>query len=167
MESIVSVFHLDVRLFLAQVINFALVFAVLYFFALKPLMKVMAERTAKIEKGLTDAQDFENKLAQAGVDYDQKIVEAVKEAKEIINNAQAQGELKRQAEVEKTKVEIKNIIQEEKERLAQEKSEMMLEVKKYASELVVFSLEKVLADNATSSIKAEMIDEAIKKYQQK
>ena len=106
MESIVSVFHLDVRLFLAQVINFALVFAVLYFFALKPLMKVMAERTAKIEKGLTDAQDFENKLAQAGVDYDQKIVEAVKEAKEIINNAQAQGELKRQAEVEKTRLKI-------------------------------------------------------------
>ena len=35
MESLISTFHIDFRLFIAQLINFAIVFSVLYFFAFK------------------------------------------------------------------------------------------------------------------------------------
>ena len=37
MEGLVETFHLDIKLLVAQSINFLVVLAVLYFFALKPL----------------------------------------------------------------------------------------------------------------------------------
>ena len=56
MESIISTFHIDWKIIIAQVINFAIVFVVLYIFALKPLSKLMKERSEKIAKGIDDAK---------------------------------------------------------------------------------------------------------------
>ena len=50
MDSIIETFHLDWKLFLAQVVNFTIVVFVLWRFAFKPLAKNLAERTRTIEK---------------------------------------------------------------------------------------------------------------------
>ena len=55
MDSLITTFHIDWKIIIAQAINFLIVFLVLYFFAIKPLKKLMAERVDKISKGLTDA----------------------------------------------------------------------------------------------------------------
>ena len=78
MDSLIQTFHIDAKLLAAQAINFAIVFAVLYFFALKPLVKVMQERTKKIEKSVKDAQEVDKRLARAEEDYNIKISEAKK-----------------------------------------------------------------------------------------
>ena len=56
MDSIISTFHIDWKIIIAQAVNFAIVLAVLYFFALKPLNKLMAERAEKIAKRVNDAK---------------------------------------------------------------------------------------------------------------
>ena len=78
MEQIIETFHLDIKLLLAQAINFAIVFAVLYYFVIKPLTKVMAERSRKIEKSLEDAEKVEKRLEQTEEEYNKKILEAIK-----------------------------------------------------------------------------------------
>ena len=50
---------------LAQIINFAVVFFVLYKFALKPLKKLMDERSATISGGLDNAKKQEEHLTVA------------------------------------------------------------------------------------------------------
>jgi F0F1-type ATP synthase membrane subunit b/b' len=52
MDSIISTFHVDLKLLIAQVINFGIIFFVLYKFAFKPIAKIMQERTNTIEKKL-------------------------------------------------------------------------------------------------------------------
>ena len=76
MDTLLGTFHIDWRLLVAQIINFAIVFAVLYRFVVKPLQKVMLERTAKIEQGLKDAENARARLTNAENDYTQKIAEA-------------------------------------------------------------------------------------------
>ena len=56
MQSIISTFHIDWKIIIAQAVNFAVVFVVLYIFALKPLNKLMSERSDKIKKGMNDAK---------------------------------------------------------------------------------------------------------------
>ena len=80
MESLISTFHLDLKLIIAQLVNFLIVAGILWFFALKPIMKIMKERTEKIEKGLKDAKSFEEKLAQAERDRLKTLSVAKKEA---------------------------------------------------------------------------------------
>ena len=74
MESIISTFHIDWKIIIAQAINFAVVFVVLYIFALKPLNKLMKERSEKISKGLTDSKKAQEILLQAKQESEQNII---------------------------------------------------------------------------------------------
>jgi len=74
MESIISTFHIDWKIIIAQVVNFSIVFIVLYIYALKPLSKLMKERAEKIETGLNDAKKSNELLQQATEEYKQNTV---------------------------------------------------------------------------------------------
>jgi F0F1-type ATP synthase membrane subunit b/b' len=45
MEELITTFHIDWKLMIAQIVNFGLVFALLYWLAAKPLSKLMKDRT--------------------------------------------------------------------------------------------------------------------------
>jgi F-type H+-transporting ATPase subunit b len=162
MDSLVSTFHLDVKLLLAQIINFAIVFAVLYFFALKPLLKVMAERTGKIEQSLADAKKIEENLSQVENERKDIINTAKKEAGAILERVSVEAEEKREEMAVKAKEEIGQIINKEKERMRLEKAETLKEIKAEVADLVVASIEKLLDKKFNSKDDNELIKKALK-----
>ena len=162
MDSLVSTFHLDIKLLIAQIINFAIVFAVLYFFALKPLLKVMAERTGKIEKSLEDAKRIEEKLNQAESERKEVITAAKQEAGLILERVRVEAEEKREEMAAKAKEEIGQIINKEKEKMRLEKAETLKEIKSEVADLVVASVEKLLDKKLNSKDDQELIKKSLK-----
>lgn len=146
MESLISTFHIDYKLLIAQVINFALVFSILYFLIFKPIIKTMAERNLNIEKGLSDAKEAEDKLALADVEAKDVIVQAKKEANTLIENSLKEAEIKRLGMVNKAKSEIKTIIEEERVKINEEKEQMLKDIKTETIDLVILTAEKVLKE---------------------
>jgi len=57
MEELISTFHIEWQLIIAQLVNFAIVLFVLWKFAYNPILKTLNDRTKKIEKGVKDAED--------------------------------------------------------------------------------------------------------------
>ena len=53
---------IDVKLVIAQLVNFFILLYVLKRFAYKPVLKILEDRERKIEKGLKDAQSAEKRL---------------------------------------------------------------------------------------------------------
>ncbi|MFA5359539.1 MAG: F0F1 ATP synthase subunit B [Patescibacteria group bacterium] len=159
MENIIETFHLDVKLIIAQIVNFTIVFLVLYWFAFKPLVKVMAERTSKIAKSLDDAKKIEEKLAETEKDFNQVISEAKKQANSILEKAAFDADIKKQAEIKRAKEEIGQIINQEKQKMQAEKAATLKEIKKEVADLVITSVEKVLNEK----IDAKKDNEIIKK----
>ena len=162
MDSLVSTFHLDIKLLIAQIINFAIVFAVLYFFALKPLLKVMAERTGTIEKSLADAKKIEENLNRAEGERQEVVNAAKKEAGLILERVSAEAEEKREEMAAKAKEEIGQIINKEKEKMRLEKAETLKEIKAEVADLVVASLEKLLDKKLNSKDDQELIIKIVK-----
>ncbi|MBU4256904.1 F0F1 ATP synthase subunit B [Patescibacteria group bacterium] len=142
MDSLIETFHIDVKLLIAQIINFAIVFSVLYFFALKPLLKVMGERTKKIEKSIDDAEKIEEKLARSEEEYKKEIIRARKEAEIILEKAGQRAEERKQETIANAKEEIGQIINQEKAKIQQEKAKTLKEIKKEVADLVVASVER-------------------------
>jgi F-type H+-transporting ATPase subunit b len=163
MSSLIETFHIDLKLLIAQATNFAIVFSVLYFFALKPLMKTMGERTKTIEKGLADAKKIEENLAKAEADYKEKINEAKKEASAILTKTMESAEIKKKETINKAKEEIGQIINQEKAKIQTEKGVVMKEIKKEVADLVVASLEKILKEKIDHKKDKEIIKEVISK----
>jgi len=162
MDSLISTFHLDVKLLIAQVINFAIVFAVLYYFALKPLFKAMAERTAKVEKSLEDAQKIEERLNQAEDEYKEIVKKAKQEAAGVMEKTSKEAEARREELIARTKEEIGVIINTEKEKIHADKARTLKEIKAEVADLVALSLEKILEKKLTGKDDAELIKKIVK-----
>ena len=162
MESLIDTFHIDIKLLIAQTINFAIVISVLYFFALKPLIQVMKDRTMKIEKSLEDAKKIEEKLSKTDQEYNKAIGKAKKEANIIMEKANAAAEEKKQDLIKKAKDEIGQIINKEKEQMQIEKARTLKEIKKETADLVVVSLEKILQEKMDNKKDSELIKKIVK-----
>jgi F-type H+-transporting ATPase subunit b len=162
MDSLISTFNIDIKLLLAQMINFAIVFAVLYFFALKPLLKVMGDRSSKIEKSLNEAKEIEEKLSKTEADYATALAKAKKEGAAIVEKAAVHAEEKRQVMLKKAKEEIGVIINEEKAKMQTEKAQVLKEIKSEVAGLVASSLEKILGEKLDVKRDKEIIKKMVK-----
>lgn len=162
MDSIIETFHLDIKLLIAQAVNFAIVFAVLYWFVIKPLSKIMGERTKKIEKSLEDAKEIEARLGNTKKDYDEIIAGGKIKANEIMEKASELADKKKAEMIVKAKEEIGIIINQEKAKLQADKAQALKEIKKEMAELVASSLEKILGEKIDAKKDNDLIKKSIK-----
>ena len=167
MDGIIEAFHLDIKLLIAQLINFTIVLVVLYKLVYKPLLKTMNERTGKIEKGLKDAQASQEQLEKAEKTRDEKIKEAKKEARQILEKMQKIAEKNKTVILEKAKNEAGEIMIETKKAIEIEKEKMIKEVRKEIGELTGLALEKVLDRKQDKEVNKKMINNAISEIKTK
>jgi F-type H+-transporting ATPase subunit b len=145
MESIISTFHIDWKIIIAQAVNFGIVFVVLYIFALKPLNKLMAERAEKIKKGIDDAKTNATTLEKTQKEYNEVLMKARLEANTIFQSAKKEAEEKKNAMLNDAKNEVKNIIDAGKKNLEIEKTKMVEDAKKEIASLAMLAAEKVIS----------------------
>lgn len=162
MQTLIETFHLDWKLLIAQLINFSLVFGVLYFFVFKNLFKTIGERNTKIEKGLKDAEVAVLKLEEAAQEKEAIIIAARKEANEIMKQAKELAEKKKAETVVAAKLEIGKVITEEKERMRQEKAVVLEEIRQESVDLIMSVAEKIIATKLDDNHDQEIIKKMIK-----
>lgn len=162
MESLISTFHIDLNLFIAQLVNFAIVFSVLYFFAFKPLVKVMSERTEKIDKSLKDADEIEKRLSLTEKEQAEIISAAKKQANLIIEEADKKGELRREEMMIRAKEEIGNLMNVSRATIDRDKAETLKQIKTEVAELVIMTVEKILNEKMNSDKDQKIIKDLVK-----
>lgn len=162
MDSLISTFHIDIKLLIAQIINFGIVFIVLYVFAIKPLAKTMTDRSKKIEKGIKDAKNNAEQLEKTNQEYKQMIAKGRSEAHELIKKANLDSEIKRHEIITKAKEEVSSIVLEGKAQLSAQKIEMIKEAKAEIIDIIAKATKKVLSGAVTTEIDNELINKSIK-----
>jgi len=150
MESIISTFHIDWKIIIAQAVNFGVVFVVLYIFALKPLVKLMAERSEKIGKGLDDAKTSELLIEKTKQEYRDMIDKAKVEANKIWEEGKREAETNKVLMMEDAKKEMALVMENGKKMLEGEKQKMMAEAKKEIVELAMKAAEKIVEGSGQS-----------------
>src|SRR3989338_8678678 len=159
MASIISTFHIDWQIIVAQAVNFAIVLGVLYLFALKPLNKLMAERSEKIGRGISDAKANAELLLRAKTEYEGALAKARAEANAIFQSVKKEAEEKRAEMLESAKGEVKAMIESGKKTLEAEKARMVEDAKKEVVALIVAATKKVLDDKAGESSDEKSVNE--------
>ncbi|MDO8659237.1 MAG: F0F1 ATP synthase subunit B [Candidatus Parcubacteria bacterium] len=146
MDSIITTFHIDWKIIIAQMVNFAIVFVVLYIFALKPLSKLMKERSEKIAKGIDDAKNNALVLEKTAKEYEDVLAKARIEANNIFQSGKKEAETKKTQMLEEAKAEVAGIIENGKKTLENEKTKMVEEAKKEIVSLAMLATEKLLSN---------------------
>jgi F-type H+-transporting ATPase subunit b len=161
MNELISTFHIDWKLIIAQLVNFAIVLFVLKKFAYGPVLKLMNERTEKIEKGLKDAESSHKKLAEIAEKEKEVLIEAKKAAQEIVASAEAVAIKNKEEIISQTKVQSEKILADAEKKIELEKNQMMQEVKGQIAELVILAAGKVIGEKIDGEKDKNLIAKAI------
>lgn len=161
MQEIINTFHIDWKLIIAQLVNFAIVLFVLYKFAYGPILKMMNERSDKIEKGLKDAEGAHKKLKEIAEKEKEVLVEARKQAQEIVAKAESVAVKSKEEIIADSKVQAVKILEDAAKKIEQEKNQMLSEVKTQVAELVVAATGKVIDEKMDSDKDKELINKSL------
>ncbi|OGL79455.1 ATP synthase F0 subunit B [Candidatus Uhrbacteria bacterium RIFCSPHIGHO2_12_FULL_57_11] len=156
---------IDGRLLLWQVINFAILFVVLRKFAYRPILEILRKRAETIQKGFEDAEKAKAALHDAREEREKIIREARKQASAILNDAEQSGREIRELESQKTKEQVKMMIESGKSDVAREREGMLKEAKKEIGALVALGVDKVVGRAAPKIDFEPIVAEAIREIQ--
>ncbi len=162
MDSILSTFHVEWKLLLAQAVNFGVVFFVLYRYLIKPIQKNADERSKEISKGLDDAKDYKELLEKSEKDYQVKMSEARKEIATLTNKLKKQAEEEKSEILAEAKVKSLEIIKKTEQDIDAKKKEIINDAKTEISQLVINLSQKLMQDKITSVKNDSLVDEIAK-----
>lgn len=161
MEELIGTFHIDASLLIAQIVNFLIVFVVLYFVAVKPLRKVVGKRQEIISKGLSDAQKHEKILEETKSHYDNALREARKEAQNIIDEAKKNAQIESTKIIKEAESHAQKISSGAKLLLEQEKERMLKGAKTELADMVIRATEKILEGSLTKAVDKNFVDSVV------
>ena len=153
---------INLKLFIAQLINFGVILLVLWKWVFTPVAKKLTERTEKIEKALRDADDTTREKQEFTVWKNQEIAKPRQEASVIITQAQNDSGKVKDEMLLSAKQEQEKVIQQAKKEIDAEKQKALLEVKSEIADMVVLAAEKILRHKLDDKKDQELIKESLK-----
>jgi len=158
---LIGVLGLDLKLFIAQLINFAVVLLVLWRWAFRPIVAKLNERTAKIEKGMKDAEAAALTRAEAEASREAKILQAEKKAGQILEKAQQQLQEEKQQALEETQARTDELLAKAKSEMQLEKERMVKDAKAEVAGVVVAATKQVLGATVTAKVDRKLVEKAL------
>lgn len=139
---ILNNFGFEPILFLAQIVNFLIIFWVLKRFMYKPVLKLLDERRKKIEDGLKHAEEAEIKFAESVKKEEEILKKAQSEAKKMLDEARdAREKMLKDAE-EDTKKQVAKLLTEARDLINEETTQASKKLEVQVSKLAIEFLNK-------------------------
>ena len=161
-QGVIGLLGLDIKLFIAQLINFGLVFLILWKWVFKPVVGALRSRQEKIEKSLADAKKIEQKV-QDLEDYKKKQLEqANRDYQKVITKAEDMAKQQKAEVLKETKSQAERMIKDSEGRIGADKKRMITEAKGELAALVVAASEKVISEKLDQKKDEQLIKESLK-----
>ncbi len=163
MPEIFEKLGLDGKLIIAQVVNFVLLLIILQRLAYKPVLKMLKERSERIEKSIKQAEKIEKELKNTEEIKLAEIKKAKEEAQKIIQDAYKISEGKIQESIERTKAKTQEIVGRAKQEIKAEKEKSIKEAKKEIADLVIQTTRKIIGNSINEESQKKLINETLSK----
>lgn len=154
---------IDGGIFVAQLVNFLVVLLVLWKFAYKPILKMLDQRSERVEKSMRDADLVEKRVAALEDERKQVVAEARTEAAKVMDAARTDAESMKTDMVEKAKREVERVVVNGKAQLKSDQEAMMREARKELVEIAVSAAKRILADGVDEKKSASLAEEVVRK----
>jgi len=150
----------------SQIVNFTLLALLLYFVAYKPILRMLDERSARIKKGLEDAELASKRAAEMEQEFERRMAEARKEGQEIIAQATQMSEKARQEILDRAREESRAQIDKAKEEIARERDQAMAELRQQVADLSLTISEKVIGKTLDEQAQRRLIAEFLEQTEE-
>ena len=153
---------IDLKLLLTQILNFLILFFILYHFAYKPLLNMLDKRKKMIEESAINSERINKESIELENKKEQILTDARKEALKIIEESKREGAKIKEESVKDAREQSRSIIEKAKLQIEAEKEEKFKELKKEVGELALIGVNLILKEKMNEKIDQKIIKEALK-----
>ena len=153
---------LDPKILLAQTISFSIVFFVLWKFAYGPIFAMLQARREKIAEALANAEKIKVDVARTEAERQKILADAGDQANKLIDDARQAAGRVREQETQKAIASAEQIVVKAREAAAQERAQMLAQLKREVGRLVVQTTATVTGKVLTSEDQQRLASETEK-----
>ena len=162
MELYQALITLDGWTFLAQICNLMIQLVIFKKFLLKPIKQVIADRKAKADSEIADAQKLRTEAEAMKAEYEQNLQNARTEANQIVTAAQKTATARSEEIVGEARAQAAALKQKAEADIAQERKKAVNEVKDEIGGIAMEIASKVVEREISEKDHTDLIDEFIK-----
>lgn len=137
---------INLKIFLAQLVNFLIVLFVLWKWAYTPILRMLDERRGKIEASVQQAQEIDQRMGVLEEEQKTVLSEARAQGSELLETARVQAEERKRKMVEQARQEVATIVAQGKAQLQAEKQEMLRSTREEMAGMAVEAARKILGE---------------------
>ena len=142
--------------------NAVLFLVIIWTFAFKPVSKMLADRKARIEQGLADAEQARLDRANAETERVATLTEARREANEILARAQKVAQETRDADIAATKEELERLRVRAAADIEAEKVRAISDVRAEVADLALLAAGRVVGETMSTERERRLVEEFLR-----
>jgi len=152
---------INMPVLLAQIINFIILFGLLYLVAYKPIMRMLDERSRKIKESMERTEYIKQQAERAEEEAKKQIEAAAKEGQEAVARAVRTGEeVKREAQ-QQAGQEAEALIARARTEIQRERDEAIDDLRKEFANITIVAAEKVIERSLDKKAHREIIKKVL------
>jgi len=146
---------------LAQIINFIILFGLLYLVAYKPLMRMLDARSKKIKESMEQTEYIKQQAAHAEEEVKKQLEAAGKEGQEVIARAVRTGEDVRQQTQQEARQEAEALIIRARMEIQQERDEAIDDLRKQFADLTILAAGRIIDRSLDKEVHRQLIEKVL------
>jgi F-type H+-transporting ATPase subunit b len=143
---------------LAQIVNFVIVLFLLNKIAVGPITRILAERRARIEQGLKDAEQARQDREAADNERAAALADARREANDILARAQRTAQESREQDIAATRAELDRMRERAAAEIEAEKQRALIDLRAEVVDLALAAAGKVVAETMTGERQRRLVE---------
>jgi F-type H+-transporting ATPase subunit b len=161
-EQIARTFGVNWPHLVSQILSFSIVCLLLYRFAYRPILKVLAERRQLIAEGLANSERIKAQLARTEAERNESMAQAAVQAARFLEEGRVAAARVREQETQKAIATAEQIMAKAREAAASDHSRMLAELKREVGRLVVETTAAVSGKILTAEDQQRLSEETAK-----
>lgn len=158
---------IDLNKTVAVIGVFLIVFPLLNFFYITPLMESINERTSSLESTFSEAEQLRADMQQMKTDYEQKLRKTEEDARtQIQNEVKKAQDLRTQIQAE-ANAKAEEMLRKAREEIEAERNRVMTDVRVHVANLSLLATERILGENMDNDRNRRLVEEFIDKVEVK
>lgn len=152
---------INLPVLVAQIVNVAILFGLLYLVAYKPIMRMLDERSRRIKESMKQADDIKEQAAHAEEEVKKQLEAASSEGQARIVHAVKIGEEVKQKAQQEARQEAETLIARARTEIQRERDEAIDELRKEVADLTILAAGKVIDRSLDKKAHRQLIDKVL------
>ncbi len=146
---------------LAQVVNFGILFVLLYLLAYKPILKMLDQRAKKIKDSIEQTELVKDQAARAEEESRRRIEAGIKEGQELIGKATKAADEVRLEGQKRAQDEAQALVARARSEIQRERDEAVGALRQEFADLTIMAAEKVIDRSLDKKAHRDVIDKVL------